>query len=223
MTTPSVVLSVASKHCAKCNTTKPLTEFSGNRNTRDGLQTQCKDCNRAYYQHNRSYILAREGKRRERLGDELKRRKRDAYWRDPEESRRRARINAAVQNARPTRMAAKAAWARADRATNPEKWRERGRREYANNREGRQQTRHRRRARQYETATANLTPTLLAAKWDYYGGKCWMCGEDACEWDHVKPLSKGGSHILVNLRPACRSCNAQKQAKWPVPTSLRAA
>ena len=63
---------------------------------------------------------------------------------------------------------------------------------------------------------------LLAQKWEYYGGKCWMCGEDACEWDHVKPLSKGGSHILANLRPACRRCNASKAAKWPIMTFVNA-
>lgn len=31
-----------------------------------------------------------------------------------------------------------------------------------------------------------------------------------------KPLAKGGLHCLANLRPACRACNAQKNARWPL-------
>jgi 5-methylcytosine-specific restriction endonuclease McrA len=44
---------------------------------------------------------------------------------------------------------------------------------------------------------------------------CWMCGGDADTVDHVKPLSKGGAHILANLRSACQSCNSSKGATWP--------
>lgn len=48
----------------------------------------------------------------------------------------------------------------------------------------------------------------------YYGGLCWMCGKPAEHLDHVKPLSKGGSHLPCNLRPACASCNYKKSNKW---------
>jgi 5-methylcytosine-specific restriction endonuclease McrA len=44
-----------------------------------------------------------------------------------------------------------------------------------------------------------------------------MCGAEAVEWDHVKPLAKGGAHILANLRPACLSCNRSKRDRWPLP------
>lgn len=57
----------------------------------------------------------------------------------------------------------------------------------------------------------------LRLKWRYWGGLCWMCRKPATTWDHVKPLSKGGSFSLANLRPACKSCNSQKGAKWPWP------
>ena len=51
------------------------------------------------------------------------------------------------------------------------------------------------------------------ARWDYYGGKCYLCGDDATEMDHVIPIARGGSNWPANLRPACRSCNSQKGAK----------
>lgn len=60
------------------------------------------------------------------------------------------------------------------------------------------------------------------------GGVCYICGK-MCDWtdivekdgamiagdsypsiDHVKPLSKGGSHTWDNLRLACRRCNTAK-------------
>lgn len=58
------------------------------------------------------------------------------------------------------------------------------------------------------------TPELRAAKWAYWGNACWMCGGEATTVDHVKPLSKGGSHLLANLRPACKPCNSSKHARW---------
>jgi 5-methylcytosine-specific restriction endonuclease McrA len=72
-----------------------------------------------------------------------------------------------------------------------------------------------RRARKLAAPSVPYTPAQLKQRWDYYGGNCWMCGTPATETDHVKPLSKGGSDMLANCRPACRSCNASKRNTWP--------
>lgn len=64
------------------------------------------------------------------------------------------------------------------------------------------------------------TPVQLAARFAMWGGMCWMCGAIATDADHVKPLSKGGWDCLSNLRPACRSCNASKNARWYGPHAL---
>lgn len=49
-----------------------------------------------------------------------------------------------------------------------------------------------------------------------YGRVCWLqlpgCTVLATEPDHVIPASRGGLHSVENLRPACRSCNASRQA-----------
>jgi 5-methylcytosine-specific restriction endonuclease McrA len=58
----------------------------------------------------------------------------------------------------------------------------------------------------------------LQVKWQYWGGCCWMCGDEATTWDHVKPIILGGPHCLANLRPACKPCNSRKGARWPWPT-----
>ena len=36
------------------------------------------------------------------------------------------------------------------------------------------------------------------------------------EWDHVIPLSRGGTHSIGNLVPACMQCNRSKQSKFLV-------
>ena len=56
-------MSVDEKQCFRCNETKPLSEFYGNRSRWDGHSDECKDCNKAlrkdYYNRNRRQIIAR--------------------------------------------------------------------------------------------------------------------------------------------------------------------
>lgn len=40
-------MGLVGKHCGKCNTLKPVKEFAKNRRKRDGLQSQCRTCQRA--------------------------------------------------------------------------------------------------------------------------------------------------------------------------------
>lgn len=81
-----------------------------------------------------------------------------------------------------------------------------------------QARRHRlgvRRARELAAVSIPFTKEQLAQRWAYYGGKCWICRVPATDADHVKPISKGGAHMLCNLRPICDSCNSSKAARWP--------
>lgn len=78
----------------------------------------------------------------------------------------------------------------------------------------------RRRARKRGSQIRPIRSAQVVAKMSYWGGKCWMCSGAADTLDHVKPLAAGGYHMLANLRPACRSCNSSKGAKWFGPENL---
>lgn len=54
------------------------------------------------------------------------------------------------------------------------------------------------------------------ARWEYYGGLCYLCKSPAEGMDHVIPLKHNGSHWPANLRPCCNRCNGRKGAK-PLP------
>lgn len=56
----------------------------------------------------------------------------------------------------------------------------------------------------------------VKARWDYYGGKCWMCKRPADTIDHVKPLAAGGKWLAANIRPSCFTCNQFKGNLWPL-------
>jgi 5-methylcytosine-specific restriction endonuclease McrA len=76
-----------------------------------------------------------------------------------------------------------------------------------------------RRAEREAAAPGFATDEQLAARWAYYGGRCWMCGKPADHMDHVKPLAAGGSNWPSNQRPACWPCNFRKGARWPFPAA----
>jgi 5-methylcytosine-specific restriction endonuclease McrA len=74
--------------------------------------------------------------------------------------------------------------------------------------------RNRWRARQRQAPVNDLT----AAQWREikaaYNFQCAFCGKTSqrLTQDHLTPLSKGGSHTVMNVVPACQSCNSRKSA-----------
>jgi 5-methylcytosine-specific restriction endonuclease McrA len=71
-------------------------------------------------------------------------------------------------------------------------------------------------ARKRAAFTLPFSRDQLGARIAYYGWRCWLCGSTWQQVDHVKPLARGGSHILANLRPICSRCNQSKKAAWPM-------
>lgn len=82
-----------------------------------------------------------------------------------------------------------------------------------------------RRARLGGKRLPGLSRSAIAERMRYFGHRCWICGGPQEEVDHVKPVAKGGAHMLCNLRPICGPCNRRKSATWPfeVSQSRRAA
>jgi 5-methylcytosine-specific restriction endonuclease McrA len=72
-----------------------------------------------------------------------------------------------------------------------------------------------RRAAKRQRSAGDIPWGAIQSKFVYWGNRCWMCGtSERLTIDHVKPLSKGGWHVLANIRPACLSCNCSKNNKW---------
>lgn len=80
------------------------------------------------------------------------------------------------------------------------------------------------RARNYVRAAGNKRRSVAAGEhftfeeWEAllaeHGGRCAYCGSmERIEADHRTPLCGGGSNLIANILPACRSCNRRKHRK----------
>ncbi len=73
----------------------------------------------------------------------------------------------------------------------------------------------RRRARKM-AALGAFTAAEWAERLRLFGGFCAYCDQPAESIDHVIPLVEGGSNDILNLVPACRSCNSSKGDRMPL-------
>ena len=64
-------------------------------------------------------------------------------------------------------------------------------------------------------AIQGVTKADLVALMASTGGCCWYCGDPLAKpaFDHVMPVSLGGSHAIENLVPCCQPCNSAKGQK----------
>ena len=65
-------------------------------------------------------------------------------------------------------------------------------------------------------ASGEVSATDVEAAWKQYNGKCWVCGDNADELDHYRPLNKtgGGNNTADNIRPICGECNHKRHRAW---------
>lgn len=75
-----------------------------------------------------------------------------------------------------------------------------------------------RRAQRLGAPRNNLTRAQWQAIKEHYGHRCVYCGKKSqrLTMDHITPLSRGGSHTVSNIVPACQSCNSKKHAGPPL-------
>lgn len=199
-TTDKRDLKMKSKLCPDCGTVKPRDEYY---EINGSIGMVCKPCHivrtELYRQGRLEVDLAKKKEYRLANIEYWRQFDRDRYWADPEKARQVKRDSY---------------------ARNSHKFLDRNRRWRQANleryRELQRLNANKRSALKRGAIALGFTADLLRSKVEYWGDKCWMCGSAWQEIDHVKPVSKGGSHILCNLRPICSTCNKHKRAKWPI-------
>jgi 5-methylcytosine-specific restriction endonuclease McrA len=178
----------------------PATDFHRRARSLDGVQANCKDCAKAATrrwwadQDAGSYGAYHRAWRARHPGAASAARRRH-YWRNP--AQERARV---------------LAWRRANLD-----WVQAYHRTWLKATGKNAEYTSRRRALRVGAIRTLVTAADLIAKVTYWGNRCWICGGRPGAIDHVKPLSKGGPHVLANLRPICTSCNSRKGGTWPWP------
>jgi hypothetical protein len=211
------------KQCTGCDTTKPFDMFSKNKNYRDGLQNQCKQCyadrrkaNREKYEAtNKAWIE----KNRDRI-NEMARKK----WATDENYKKQktARTRKYDQN-NPDKVRERNV---RYRLANPEKkyesqrnWRQNNR-GYVNS-----LTRARQAAMQQRTPkwVGNIDMEKIKQKYHLAQMKTEQTGE---KWvvDHIIPLRGGivsGLHVPANLRVIKESTNLRKSNKFDMEKEWR--
>lgn len=189
------------KFCTKCGETKEISYFSKDRSTKDGFQTSCKCCKKAF---NAAWNAANPEKRKQRKAvwnaanpDKVKAQKDRWIAANPEKVKAQ---HASYYEANKTHVIArKNAW----RAANPDKKRL-----------------HRQNRRSMKLAAGGRLSSGLAIRlYKLQRGKCACCGlplGDDCHLDHIMPLALGGTNTDDNIQLLRAKCNMQKSAKHPV-------
>lgn len=192
-----------SKRCSRCHEVKPVAEFGPSKQTPDNLFRYCRPCKQE--SDRRSYAKRRDAVKPVRKAYYLANREviiaraKTQYDEDREAGKAKAR-RWALANPERRREIVQASQRRAY-ALDPERKREAWRKRHA--------------AIRRDCAVYPFTTEQLAAKVAYWGSRCWVCSGSFEAIDHVKPLGKGGPHMLANLRPICTACNTRKRDRWP--------
>lgn len=77
----------------------------------------------------------------------------------------------------------------------------------------------RHRAHKYNAEINNFTAQQWQTMQAAYDHRCVYCEKrhkGRLTQDHITPLSQGGNHTLINIIPACRSCNSKKHTGSPI-------
>lgn len=232
MTLPLVLYTDDSlKICGQCKKPLPLSSFHRDSGSKDGRAWRCKECVREYQKEynkknskrnsqasvkwrkdNPVKAKAIDARYRERNRETL--RVREKEWGTAHPSRiREIKVRSSVKHReknknraaeqykenRDTIIAKVSQWQK----DNPDKVSARQKR---------------RRARRANAPINDLTLSQWEAILEAFNHCCAYCGKrkkGKLTQEHITPLSRGGSHTLSNVVPACRSCNSKK-ARGPV-------
>ncbi len=176
-----------SKRCGKCGEEKDTSCFHKQSAAYCGLQNYCKECQR-------QDLIDRYDPEKESV------RRKAEYAADPEKFRAKKRAENAASPGK------NYAQVRAWRERFPDKCLAQS-----------QSRRARKAAAIIEPIRANFLALALVA-WDH---RCAYCRCDLrssgvrTEWDHFRPIARGGAEAEYNYVPACARCNGSKHARDP--------
>jgi 5-methylcytosine-specific restriction endonuclease McrA len=187
------------KECTKCKKTKSSSEFSKDKQKKDGLSSSCKACKKSY---DTDYVSKYKDKKyaTNQKYNEAHRAEKQAY----DKARREA--------IRDTINAKKREYYHSTGKTVGDVWRK------ANWSNVLTYAKNAKTKRRLIERTSTLTGPQLH-KWVSDQVKiCTYCNtncSDAYHVDHVIPLAIGGAHEISNLTIACPTCNISKGKKTP--------
>lgn len=200
------------KTCSRCGETKALNLFKKDSRKIIGVSNPCKNCmrilNAVYRSNNREKLLVAYTKYRQSNREkEIARGMR--YRKENPEKRKETCANYYKNNLEKARTA-NAKW----QANNPDKMRAASSRWRKNHPEMRRFWQRNRDAMKRGTIGNGWTveqEQQLIKDYDY---RCAYCNEvRELTMDHIVPLTRGGSHSIDNIVPACVPCNSSKRNK----------
>lgn len=228
------------KQCSRCKRRLPVSEYYKDKKRPDGLRMQCKGCEREYASQNADRISEYQRRYREENADrltenrrrwveenrdELLAKKRDYNRRPSVIERMKAYRRQHYETNKGKHKENSSRW----KEQNPEKvqqykrsWKERNPEQVIEsraryNRDHKETTiawSHRRRAKR---AAATVGEVDYKRIWKRDKGICYLCGcpvdKNDVHYDHVTPLSRGGTHSEDNLRVTHARCNLIKGTK----------
>lgn len=182
----------ASKECRRCGIDKPASEFPKSTATKDGLHSWCRACG-----------SSRTAEIRAQAPEKFR-----AYWREycqrpNAQATRQAYLERAQIQIREYRSKY---W-----AENKERLSVMRKQWAVDNAEKIRSYASEYRARKMEATVELVSYEKILSE---HGLWCYLCespiGDQALDFDHVRPLSRGGEHSHANIRPTHASCNRSK-------------